>query len=79
MFNRRHMRRRFDRAADQFDSVDFVHAETRRGLFERLEGLTTKANTLCCCQTGWRLLTAIMALSTRTLGYGMLQERQQMT
>ena len=54
MFNRRHMRRRFDRAADQFDSVDFVHAETRRGLFERLEGLTTKANTVVDlgCATG---------------------------
>lgn len=54
MFNLRHMRRRFDKAADQFDTVDFVHAETRRGLFERLEGLTTQANTVVDlgCATG---------------------------
>lgn len=54
MFNLRHMRRRFDAAADRFDSVDFVHAETRRGLFERLQGLTTTADTVVDlgCATG---------------------------
>lgn len=54
MLNDRHMRRRFDRAADRFDSVDFVHAETRQGLFARLEGLTTKAATVVDlgCATG---------------------------
>lgn len=54
MFNLRHMRRQIDRAAARFDTVDFVHAETRRGLFERLEGLTTTANTVVDlgCATG---------------------------
>lgn len=46
MFDLRHIRARFDHAADQFDAADFVHAETRRGLFERLEGLTTTAGTV---------------------------------
>ena len=35
----RDVRRRFDRAASSFDSVDFVHAVTRDGLFTRLEPL----------------------------------------
>ena len=63
MLNARHIRRRFDRAAEQFDSVDFVHAETRQGLFERLEGLTTKAATVVDlgCATG----AAIPQLSKR--------------
>lgn len=63
MFNLRHMRQRFDRAADGFDSVDFVHAETRSGLFGRLEGLTTKAEMIVDlgCATG----SAMAQLSKR--------------
>lgn len=37
--NRRDVQRRFDRAAQSFDSVDFVHAVTREGMFARLEPL----------------------------------------
>lgn len=39
----RDVRRRFDRAASNFDSVDFVHAVTRDGLFARLEPLVLDA------------------------------------
>lgn len=37
------VRRRFDRAAATFDNADFVHAQTRDGLFARLEGVTVDA------------------------------------
>ena len=37
MLRRRDIRRRFDRAAADFDNADFVHAVTRDGLCERLE------------------------------------------
>jgi len=43
MLNQEHVRRRFDRAADQFDDADFVHATTRHGLLARLEPLLTDA------------------------------------
>ena len=46
MLDSRLVRRRFDRAAAGFDNADFVHAETRRGLFERLEGVTVDARTV---------------------------------
>ena len=46
MLDSRHMRRRFERAATGFDSADFVHAETRQGLLDRLEGLTITASTV---------------------------------
>ena len=36
----RDVQRRFDRAADSFDSADFVHASTRDGLFQRLQPMT---------------------------------------
>lgn len=35
--DRRALRRRFDKAAAGFDDADFVHANTRQGLFDRLE------------------------------------------
>lgn len=40
------IRQRFDRAADSFDSADFVHAATRDGLFERLAPMTLDAKTI---------------------------------
>ena len=42
----RDVQRRFDRAAETFDSADFVHAETRQGLLARLEPMTIVANTI---------------------------------
>ncbi len=42
----RNLQRRFDRAADTFDSADFVHAETRQGLLARLEPMTIEADTI---------------------------------
>lgn len=38
------VRRRFDRAARLFDSADFVHATTRKGLLQRLEPIMIEAN-----------------------------------
>jgi len=46
MFVKRDIRRRFDRAAADFGSADFVHAATREGLFERLEPLLVEARTI---------------------------------
>jgi malonyl-CoA O-methyltransferase len=37
------VKRRFDRAARQFDRVDFVHAATRKGLLARLEPMMIEA------------------------------------
>lgn len=42
----RDVQRRFNRAADTFDSADFVHAETRQGLLARLEPMTIEAGTI---------------------------------
>ena len=39
----RDVRRRFDRAAPRFDSVDFVHSVTREGLLNRLLPMTVAA------------------------------------
>ena len=48
------VRRRFDRAADTFDTADFAHASTRDGLFDRLEGVTVDAKRIVDlgCATG---------------------------
>ena len=46
MFNNKHIRRRFERAADSFDSADFVHAATRDGLLLRIEPLMVEASTV---------------------------------
>ncbi len=46
MLNRKHIRRRFDRAANSFDGADFVHAATRDGLLERLQPLLVEARTI---------------------------------
>lgn len=46
MINTRHLRQRFERAADSFDSADFVHTATREGLFARLEPLLVEAKTV---------------------------------
>jgi malonyl-CoA O-methyltransferase len=46
MFVKRDIRRRFDRAAPDFESADFVHAATREGLLERLEPLRVEARTI---------------------------------
>lgn len=40
------IRRRFDRAAADFDSTDFVHEVTRDGLIERLEPLLLEPKTI---------------------------------
>lgn len=42
----RDIQQRFDRAADSFDGVDFVHAATRNGLLARLEPMTIDARTI---------------------------------
>ena len=42
MLRQRDIRRRFDRAAADFDSADFVHAVTRAGLIARLEPMLLK-------------------------------------
>jgi len=42
----RDLQRRFDRAAETFDSADFVHSETRQGLLARLEPMTIEAGTI---------------------------------
>jgi len=44
--NRRDVRRRFDRAAAQFDSVDFVHSTTRNGLLDRLTPMVIEPRTI---------------------------------
>ncbi len=46
MLNRKHIRRRFERAATTFDDSDFVHAATRAGLLARLEPLLVDAKTV---------------------------------
>jgi len=46
MNNTRHARRRFERAAADFDTADFVHAATRQGLLERLAPLLVDAKTV---------------------------------
>ena len=46
MINTRHMRRRFERAATDFDTADFVHAATRDGLLTRLAPLLVEAGTV---------------------------------
>ncbi len=46
MLNRKHIRRRFERAATDFDSADFVHATTREGLLWRLLPLLVDARTV---------------------------------
>ncbi len=50
----RDIRRRFDRAAANFDDFDFVHAVTRDGLFTRLEPMLVDASTIVDlgCATG---------------------------
>lgn len=44
--NRKDVRRRFDRAAAQFDTVDFVHATTRDGLLDRLTPMVVEPRTI---------------------------------
>lgn len=46
MLNAKHIRRRFERAANSFDGADFVHAATRHGLLSRLEPLLVDAQTV---------------------------------
>ena len=41
--SRRAVQQRFDKAAESFDSADFVHASTRDGLFARLQPMTIDA------------------------------------
>ncbi len=43
MLNRKHVRRRFERAARSFDEADFVHATTRDGLLARVAPLLVEA------------------------------------
>ncbi|NCF72301.1 MAG: methyltransferase domain-containing protein [Gammaproteobacteria bacterium] len=46
MLNTKHIRQRFERAADRFDEADFVHAATREGLLSRLDPLLIEAKTV---------------------------------
>jgi malonyl-CoA O-methyltransferase len=43
MLNPKHVRRRFERAAQSFDGADFVHAAMRSGLLSRIEPLLVEA------------------------------------
>jgi malonyl-CoA O-methyltransferase len=64
--NRRDLQRRFDRAANTFDSADFVHTHARDSLLERLEPVVVDARTVVDlgCATG----QASRALSKRYSG-----------
>jgi malonyl-CoA O-methyltransferase len=46
LLDSRHVMRRFDRAAQDFDSADFVHTVTRDNLFERLQPIVIEAKTV---------------------------------
>ena len=48
------VRRRFDRAAEEFEKFDFVHSVTRNGLLARLEPMVVEAKTVVDlgCATG---------------------------
>jgi malonyl-CoA O-methyltransferase len=46
MLNTKHIRRRFERAANSFDDADFVHAATRHGLLCRLAPLLVEVKTV---------------------------------
>ncbi len=48
------VRRRFDRAAEEFENFDFVHSVTRNGLLARLEPMVVEAKTVIDlgCATG---------------------------
>ncbi len=46
MLIRKHIRRRFERAAATFEDSDFVHAATRDGLLSRLEPIRLDAKTI---------------------------------
>jgi len=54
LLNLRDVRRRFDRAATGFDTVDFVHSTTREGLLTRLAPMLIDARTIVDlgCATG---------------------------
>ena len=43
MLRTRDIRRRFDRAAREFDGADFVHAATREGIVSRLAPVLLEA------------------------------------
>ena len=46
MLRRKHIRRRFEKIANQFDHADFVHKKTREGLLERLKPVLINASTI---------------------------------
>lgn len=46
MLRKRDIRRRFDRAASEFDEADFVHATTREGIMARLAPVLVEAATI---------------------------------
>jgi len=54
LLNLRDVRRRFDRAATDFDTADFVHSTTREGLLARLSPMLIDARTIVDlgCATG---------------------------
>lgn len=54
MLSTRHIRRRFERAANTFDRADFAHTATRDGLLQRIEPLLIDAKTVVDlgCATG---------------------------
>ena len=60
------IRRRFEQAATSFDSADFVHAETRKGLLARLEPLLVEAQTVL--DLGAATGSTLAALSKRFSG-----------
>ena len=63
MLNAKHIRRRFERAANSFDGADFVHSTTREGLFARIEPLLVDAKIVV--DLGTATGSAIRALEKR--------------
>jgi len=81
MLNAKHIRRRFERAASSFDTADFVHAETRRGLLSRLEPLLIDAETVVDLGSATGTASSLLAKRFKgarvisiDLAHGMLRE-----
>ncbi|MCH9694896.1 MAG: methyltransferase domain-containing protein [Gammaproteobacteria bacterium] len=84
MLNEQHIRRRFEKASAAFDRADFVHAETRQGLLQRVEPLLVDATTVI--DLGAATGSAHAALNRRFKGariisvdiaHGMLQQARR--
>lgn len=63
--NHRDVRRRFDRAAAAFDTVDFVHASTRQGLLDRLAPIMIEPRTVLDLGAATGSATRVLAKNFR--------------